>query len=82
MRVGGTAGSGDKYHSVTQLNEEAFLGRKSQCQNKERRCCAYGTGKRAQGQTGSVTGCLSWLGSPVRSTSLQCQFGSSASQET
>lgn len=31
VRAGGTARSGDKYHSVTQLNEEAFLGQKSRC---------------------------------------------------
>lgn len=59
MRAGGTAGSGDKYHSVMQLNEEAFLGRKSQSQNKERTFCAYDTGKRAEGQMESVTGCFS-----------------------
>lgn len=57
-RAGGTTRSGDKQHSVTQLNEEAFLGQKGQCKDKHK-LCACETERRAEGQLESVTGCLS-----------------------
>ena len=59
-RAGGTTRSGDKQHSVTQLNEEAFLGQKGQCKDKHK-LCACETERRAEGQLESVTGCLSGL---------------------
>lgn len=39
VRAGGTTRSGDKYHSVTQLNEEAFLGRNSWCKKRAQALC-------------------------------------------
>lgn len=80
MRAGGTAISGDECHSVTQLNEEAFLGRKSPCKIHERG--AYGAGRRADRADG-----VGYRQSPLTSISLEeypslrCRLGSPASKE-